>query len=288
MGLVSKVDAKGGRVKLTFPWFDEAAESNWAPIASLLSGKKRGARFMPEIGDEALVAFEHGDFRFPCVIGFMWNGEDEAPDDEKTNRLIVTPGGHELRFEDKEGDRRVVLRTDGEHVLSMDDKGASIALESAQGHKLQILDKDGKVTLTTKAGGKVTLENAPGTATVEASGNRIVLGPSGVTITVATGNLSVTASASTSINSTGSMSVQTTGPMTVESAAAVSVVSAAAVNVTAGSALSVTVGGAMTLTAPVVTVNAGMASFTGVLQATTVIASSVVSASYTPGAGNLI
>ena len=55
----------------------------WAPIASLLSGKSRGARFMPEVDDEALVAFDHGEFEHPYVIGFLWNGVDKAPDDNQ-------------------------------------------------------------------------------------------------------------------------------------------------------------------------------------------------------------
>jgi uncharacterized protein involved in type VI secretion and phage assembly len=41
------------------------------------------------------------------------------------------------------------------------------------------------------------------------------------------------------------------------------------------------------ITAGIVTVNAGMSKFSGVVQADTVISNSVVSASYTPGAGNI-
>lgn len=41
------------------------------------------------------------------------------------------------------------------------------------------------------------------------------------------------------------------------------------------------------VTAGMVTVNAGMSKFSGVVQADTVISNSVVSASYTPGAGNI-
>jgi hypothetical protein len=36
-----------------------------------------------------------------------------------------------------------------------------------------------------------------------------------------------------------------------------------------------------------VTVNAGMAKFSGVVQADTLIANSVIASSYTPGAGNI-
>ena len=41
------------------------------------------------------------------------------------------------------------------------------------------------------------------------------------------------------------------------------------------------------ITAAMLTVNAGMSRFNGVVQADTVITNSVISASYTPGAGNI-
>jgi hypothetical protein len=41
------------------------------------------------------------------------------------------------------------------------------------------------------------------------------------------------------------------------------------------------------ISAGMVTVNAGMSKFSGVVQADTVISNSVISASYTPGSGNI-
>ena len=58
--------------------------------------------------------------------------------------------------------------------------------------------------------------------------------------------------------------------------------------------ITITAGAKVVLSAPhvdinaaTVTVNAGMARFSGVLQAETLIANSVVASSYTPGAGNI-
>lgn len=277
IGLVVDVDARLGRVRVRFPWMEPAQESFWAPIASLLAGKKRGARFMPEVGDETLIAFDRGQFDHPYVVGFLWNGEDEAPDNVETNRLIVTPGGHELRFEDTDGDRRIVIKTAGAHRVTLDDKEKSITVESTEGHKVEILDGDGKVAVATKSGGKVTLGNVPGTAVVEASQNRISLGPGGIAIEVATGTLTVKSASTMNIESSAAINVKTTAVMNVESAAS----------------MNVTCGGAMSVTAAVVNVSATMTSFSGVVQASTIMAgtvitSSVVSSSYTPGAGNLI
>ncbi len=244
IGLVTEVDAKLGRVKVQFPWMVPPQVSNWAPIASLLSGKKRGARFMPERDDEALVAFDRGEFDHPYVIGFLWNGKDEAPDDVKTNRVVVTPGGHELRFEDKDGDRRVVLKTADGHLLTLDDKAK-------------------QVTLATKNGGKVTLDDQPGKALIEASQNKITIGPAGIAIEVNAGTLSVKSTAVTNVEAQGVLNVKTTATMNLQASALVN------------------------LTAPFLNVSAPMVTFSGVVQVPTLIATSVVSSSYTPGAGNI-
>jgi hypothetical protein len=287
VGLVSEVDAKLGRVKVKFPWMDPPQASYWAPIASILSGKKRGARFMPELEDEALIAFDRGEFDHPYVIGFLWNGADQAPDDVKSNRVVVTPGGHELRFEDKDGDRRVVVKTAGGHTLAFDDKAKSITLKSTKEHQLEILDDGGTVTLETKSGGKVTLDNQPGKAVVEASQNKITLGPEGITIEVTAGTLNVKSTAVTNIEAQGAVMVKSTAAMTLQSSASMNILSGGTLAVTATGAVNVTAGGLVNVTGSLLNVTAPMAMFSGVLQATTVIATSVVSSSYTPGVGNI-
>jgi uncharacterized protein involved in type VI secretion and phage assembly len=272
IGLVRDIDPRLARVKVFFPWLGTEQDSNWAPIASLLAGKERGARFMPEVDDEVLVAFEHGSFDHPYVIGFLWNGADPAPDNSQYNRIIVTPGGHELRFEDKDGDKRVVLKTKDGHVLALDDKDKSITLQSKGRHKLEIKDQTGRVTLTTQSGGKVTLDNAPSTATIEAAPNKIVISPAGISIQAVSGPLSISSATATTITSTAAISVTT--------AAAMSIQSSAAMNITAA--------GVVNLSTPVLNVTAGLSNFSGVLRAPIVMADTIVAATYTPGAGNLI
>lgn len=287
IGIVSDIDAKLGRVKVKFPWMDDTA-SFWAPIASLLSGKKRGARFMPEVDDEALIAFDRGEFDHPYAIGFLWNGSDEAPDDKQSNRLIVTPGGHELRFEDKDGDRRVVLKTSDGHRLAMDDKDKSVTLSSKQGHELEILDQGGKVTLTTKSGGKITLENQPGKAVIEASQNKITLGPEGITIEVTAGVLNIKSTAVTNVEAQGVMNVKSTAAMNIQSTAAMSLQSSAAMNIMSSAAMTIQSGGLVNLTASLLNVTAPVANFSGVVNAQLVHAQVISGTTYTPGLGNIL
>jgi uncharacterized protein involved in type VI secretion and phage assembly len=247
-GVVNKVDAQQGRVLVEYRDIEPDMLSPWAYIAAPLSGKGRGALFMPEEGDEVLVCYGDGETARPYVVGFLWNGEHTSPETEAHNRVIVTPGGHQLRFEDKDGDKRVVLKTKGEHRLALDDKAKSITLESAGHHKLEIQDKGGKVILTTKSGGKITLEES-GKATIEASRNIITLGPEGITIEANAGTL------------------------TVKSSAMMTIQSSAAMNLTASGVLNV---------------NASMANFAGAIRCTSIVATGVVGTAFTPTRGTVL
>jgi phage baseplate assembly protein V len=130
IGLVKSVeDPSGqGRVQLTFPTMG-GVTSAWAPVVTKLAGNDRGAWFMPEPQDEVLVAFDHGDFDHPYIVGFLWNGNDKPPETEVKNRIIKTPGGHQLRFEDKDGAKKVILKTDGGLTITMDDAQQSIEIK---------------------------------------------------------------------------------------------------------------------------------------------------------------
>jgi uncharacterized protein involved in type VI secretion and phage assembly len=119
---------KQGRIKVKFPKLASSLESAWAPVAAPLAGKQRGAFFMPEEGDEVLVAFEDGSFNSPYIIGFLWNGVDMPPETDLKNRVIKTPGGHSLRFEDGEA-KKIVVRSSSGQTITLDDTGSSITLE---------------------------------------------------------------------------------------------------------------------------------------------------------------
>ena len=63
-----------GRIKIKFPWRGDEAGEAWARLATLMSGNERGTVFYPEVDDEVLVAFEHGNIDSPYIIGALWNG----------------------------------------------------------------------------------------------------------------------------------------------------------------------------------------------------------------------
>lgn len=104
-----------GRVQVIFPWSDDEETSNWARLVQPYAGKQRGLFFMPETGDEVLVAFELGDMNQPLVVGGTWNGEDAPadpgdPDGSNHNKVIETRSGHKLRFDDTPGAEFILLQ----------------------------------------------------------------------------------------------------------------------------------------------------------------------------------
>ncbi|RPI57895.1 MAG: hypothetical protein EHM55_00155 [Acidobacteria bacterium] len=99
-GIVREIDAARAAVKVEFPWLSPSQRSHWARIATLMGGKNRGVYYMPEEDDEVLVAFEHGKFDHPYVVGFLYNGVDVPPESERRLRVIRSVNGHEIAIYD--------------------------------------------------------------------------------------------------------------------------------------------------------------------------------------------
>ena len=109
--VVDNVDPdKLGRVKLKFPMLPEMPESFWARLVMPMAGQKRGWMTIPEVDDEVLVAFVHGDINHAIVIGALYNGVDVPPyaneDGNNDLRVFQSRSGHRLTFDDKDGDER--------------------------------------------------------------------------------------------------------------------------------------------------------------------------------------
>jgi uncharacterized protein involved in type VI secretion and phage assembly len=132
-----------GRIGVKYEWLPGGPSSGWAPMSTPLAGKSRGMFFMPELKDEVLVAFDQGKFDHPYIVGFLWNGVDTPPDNNPQHRIIKTPGGLELRFEDD--NLKIEVKTPGGLTITMDDGNASIRL---QGGGRSITMQDGSVRIT--------------------------------------------------------------------------------------------------------------------------------------------
>lgn len=141
VGIVTNnTDPEGmARVKVKLPWRESGDESYWARVATLMAGHDRGSFFLPEVGDEVLVAFDHGDIGHPYVLGSLWNGVDRPPETNaggKNNiRKIKSRSGHEIILDDEPMKEKIEVHTKSGHKLLLDD--------AAGGEKIEIVDKTG-------------------------------------------------------------------------------------------------------------------------------------------------
>ena len=138
------------RVKVRFPWLSDEVESNWARVAAPMAGKGRGVYFLPEVDDEVLIAFEHGQVDHPFVLGSLWNGKDNAPesnaDGENNHRTIKSRSGHVLRFNDKSGSETIeIIDKTGSNKIVIDSANNSITIEAKS--DITIKSSTGKLTM---------------------------------------------------------------------------------------------------------------------------------------------
>jgi uncharacterized protein involved in type VI secretion and phage assembly len=185
VGVVSQnQDPEGlGRVKIRFPWHENPDESHWARIAVLMAGKERGTWFLPEVGDEVLVACDAERIEHPYILGALWNGKEPPPetnsDGRNDIRKIRSRSGHEIIFDDgsqgridihlKDKKRQVLLDPDG--IVIKDDSGNEIEIKSLPGtitikskSKLSIqsniIDIKADASMTLQATGTLTIQGA--------------------------------------------------------------------------------------------------------------------------------
>ena len=91
---------KLGRVQVQLQAIDCLDLTPWCRVATPMAGKLHGTYFIPNPGDEVLVAFEHGESNAPYVIGSLWNAmaPPPLPSPVPQVRVLRTPLGNEIRF----------------------------------------------------------------------------------------------------------------------------------------------------------------------------------------------
>jgi len=146
-------DKSLGRIKVSYPHLGHV-ESDWARLSSPMAGPQRGTFFRPEVGDEVLVAFEHGDPRRPYILGSLWSQADQPPPDDGDTKA------NNWRF----------IRSRSGHIILLDDTPGK--------EKIELIDKDGKRRVTIDSGSsppKITVISEIGNVEVKAPTGKITI-----------------------------------------------------------------------------------------------------------------
>jgi type VI secretion system secreted protein VgrG len=165
--VVEHADGRGmGRVQVRYDWMD-GDRTAWARMTTPSAGGGRGFMFMPEVGDEVLVAFEHGDPERPYIIGALWNGVDSAPrqgfwDGEA---MQAVGAGGQLAADMARNDIKRIVTKSGNCIQLVDVGGKeSIVISTPGGQKIQLIDScpetGGRKMLCLSSPGDIFL-NAP-------------------------------------------------------------------------------------------------------------------------------
>lgn len=137
-------DDKGqGRVKVAFDWQKNGKTTNWIRVQTPNAGvsgavpKNRGWVFVPEVGDQVMVSYEHGNPDRPYVTGSVFHsGSGKGGDKDNKVKSIITRSGNAIVFDDETG---------------------SIVITDQMGKQLIILDGTDAITVMAKK--SITLTN---------------------------------------------------------------------------------------------------------------------------------
>ena len=206
-----------GRVRVKFPWLSDDDESAWARIVAPMAGNGRGMFYLPEVDDEVLVGFEHGDIHRPFIMGALWNGKDKLPmnaaqavggDGKVNKRILKSRSGHTITLDDTSG---------GEEITIVDKTGSNKIVFHSPDNSMQIKVQG---DLTIEAQGKITLKGMTGVE-MSSQADMKIKGQTGVDVS-SQAQLTLSGQASAELSSTaqttvkGSLvNVQGTGPVNV-------------------------------------------------------------------------
>ena len=269
-----------GRVKVQFHW-DREGENNensscWIRVAQMLAGPGWGSLFIPRINQEVIVNFIEGDPDRPIITGSVYNGNNAPPYDLPANKTRSTiksstyPGGHgfnEIRLEDMGGEEEIYIHAQkdlnneiiNDHTLTVGN------------NRTTQVEVDDEEIIGGNQSGAVS-----GDQSVEVGGNQSITVNGDQTITVQ-GPVTISSGGATSLALDSNVTIRTPGSSTIQGSSIS--VSGSSATVSASS---------ISLTAAQIALNAPMVTSAGLVQCQTLITNSVVSPTYTPGAGNIL
>ena len=174
-----------GRLRLTVPSLLGEQVTGWAlPCVPFGGLTDQGWLILPEIDAQVWVEFEEGELSRPIWTGTFWQQPDDIPVEARNaqpyTRLLKTPSGHVLQFDDESGAEKFhLIHPAGAEILI--DENGTISLTDAGGATV-VLDADAGEIRIEDANGNTLIMNSGGTTVEDASGNKVEMAAAGVTV----------------------------------------------------------------------------------------------------------
>jgi uncharacterized protein involved in type VI secretion and phage assembly len=157
IGIVSSLDDPEhlGRITVQYPYLGNQ-ESDQARLATVMAGNGFGTYFLPDVGDEVLVALEQNDPRRAYILGGLWSQPDPPPKDvgkatDNHVKLIKTRCGQMIVLDDSPGKEKIVLiDKDGKRKVVIDSGSQKIEVLCDQGN-VDIKAPNGDLTIEARS-----------------------------------------------------------------------------------------------------------------------------------------
>ncbi len=159
--VLSNADPDGkGRVRVRMNWQTDGMQTGWVRVMTPDGGSSsdvksnRGFVFIPEVGDQVLLGFRHGDPARPYVMGSLFNGTTGGGGGQGNNcKSLTSRRGSSLKLDDSKGS--VTLHDKGGVSMNFDGAGnqtlatrASATTTVGQDASVLRMDKDGNIDLS--------------------------------------------------------------------------------------------------------------------------------------------
>ena len=137
--VLSNADPEGkGRVRVRMNWQTDGMQTSWVRVMTPDGGSSsdvksnRGFVFIPEVGDQVLLGFRHGDPARPYAMGSLFNGTTGGGGGQGNNcKSLTTRSGSSLKLDDSAGS--VTLHDKGGVSMNFDG-GGNLSITSKISH----------------------------------------------------------------------------------------------------------------------------------------------------------
>ena len=136
--VLSNADPQGkGRVRVRMNWQTDGMQTGWVRVMTPDGGSSsdvksnRGFVFIPEVGDQVLLGFRHGDPARPYILGSLFNGvTGKGGFAANHKKSLTTRSGSTVTFDDTA--HTILLQTTRANKIFVDELNGTITISSAE------------------------------------------------------------------------------------------------------------------------------------------------------------